>query len=81
MARVILPKPLAEQTGGELELEIDASNVRGLIRELDRRFPGIGEALTDKTAVAIDGEIVNDALLEPVGEDSEVHFLPRVGGG
>jgi hypothetical protein len=32
-------------------------------------------------AVAIDGEIFNDPMLEAVGPDSEVHFLPRVGGG
>ena len=81
MAHVILPKPLAERTGGILEIEIDARNVRGLIRELDRRFPGIGESLLEQTAVAIDGEIVNDALLEPVRPESEVHFLPRVAGG
>lgn len=81
MARVILPKPMAAQTGGQLEFEIDARNVRGLIRELDGLFPGIGEGLAHGVAVAIDGEILSDPLLEPVGVDSEVHFLPRVGGG
>ena len=81
MAHVILPKPLAERTGGILEAEVDALNVRGLIRELDRRFPGIGEILSEQTAVAIDGEIVSDGLLQPVQSESEVHFLPRVGGG
>ena len=34
-----------------------------------------------RAAVAIDGEIYNDPLLEAVEPDSEVHFLPRVGGG
>ena len=81
MARVILPKPLAAQTGGQLEFEIDARNVRGLIRELERLFPGIEEGLADGVAVAIDGEIVTDALLESIDAESEVHFLPRVGGG
>ena len=81
LARVILPKPLAAQTGGQLEFEIDARNVRGLIRELERLFPGIEEGLADGVAVAIDGEIVTDALLESIDAESEVHFLPRVGGG
>jgi len=31
--------------------------------------------------VAIDGEITNEPLLEPLEPESEVHFLPRVGGG
>ena len=54
--------------------------MRRLLAELERRFPGLGEALAG-AAVAIDGEIFPDPLLEPVGPDSEVHFLPRVGGG
>lgn len=81
MARVILPKPLAEITGGQLEFEIEATNVRALIRELDRMFPGVDELLSGQVAVAIDGEIMSDPLLEPLQSDMEVHFLPRVGGG
>jgi hypothetical protein len=33
------------------------------------------------TAVAVDGEIIQEALLEPLGPNSEVHFLPSFGGG
>jgi molybdopterin converting factor small subunit len=62
-------------------LEVEASDVRQLLAELERRFPGLGEALRTETAVAIDGEIHPDPLLEPVGPASEVHFLPRVSGG
>jgi hypothetical protein len=32
-------------------------------------------------AVAIDGDIIVDPLLEPIGPDSEVHFLHFVAGG
>jgi molybdopterin converting factor small subunit len=32
-------------------------------------------------AVAIDGQIFQDALLEPIGTDSEVYLLPQVAGG
>ncbi len=32
-------------------------------------------------AVAIDGEVARMGLLEKVGENSEVHFVPAVGGG
>ncbi|MEE3327556.1 MAG: MoaD/ThiS family protein [Myxococcota bacterium] len=81
MARVILPRPLAEMTGGELEFEIEAGNVRALIRELDRLFPGMGDLLSGQVTVAIDGEIMSDPLLEPLVAENEVHFLPRVGGG
>jgi molybdopterin converting factor small subunit len=32
-------------------------------------------------AVAIDGEIYQSPLLEKIGAESEVHFLPPIGGG
>ncbi len=32
-------------------------------------------------AVAIDGHIYQDALLQPIGADSEVHILPPIAGG
>jgi hypothetical protein len=32
-------------------------------------------------AVAIDGEIIEDPLLEPIRPESEIHFLPRISGG
>ena len=32
-------------------------------------------------AVAIDGEVARMGLLEEVGETSEVHFVPAIGGG
>ena len=81
MAKVIFSKALLRFTDGAESVEIDASNVRQLIIELDRRFPGIGAQLRGGTAVAVDGEILQEALLEPIGPDSEVHFLPSFGGG
>lgn len=81
MARVFLPQGLAERAGGQLEHEIEGENVRALLANLDARFPGLAAELEGRAAVAIDGEIFNDPLLEPVEESSEVYFLPRLGGG
>jgi len=81
LAKVIFTTELRRFTGGVKSVEIEASNVRQLIIELDRRYPGIGAQLRAGTAVAIDGEIVQEALLEPIGPTSEVHFLPSLGGG
>ena len=45
------------------------------------------ERLVDKhkikpnISVAIDGEVTPMGMLEKVGESSEVHFLPAIGGG
>jgi molybdopterin converting factor small subunit len=60
---------------------LKVASVRELIDALDQRFPGLGAVLREDTAIAIDGEIYPDALLERIEPGSEVHFLPRVGGG
>ncbi len=82
MARVILQGELARRyTGGQAQLEIPAADYSSLLAELERRHPGLVHALGVRTAVAIDGEIFHDPLHEPIGPDSEVHFMPLIGGG
>ncbi|MBI06604.1 MAG: molybdopterin synthase sulfur carrier subunit [Rhodospirillaceae bacterium] len=82
MARVILTSGLGNQfCGGETEFNIDAADVRSLLTLLEVRFPGIKPELEREMAVAIDGEIYQDPFLEKIASDSEVYFLPRVGGG
>ena len=67
--------------GGETELEVEATSVRQIFRQLQERFPNIKSHMIDDIAVAIDGTIYQDAWLEKVTEDSEVYLLPRIGGG
>ena len=43
-----------------------------MIPELDRRFPGLGHQIEEGMAVAIDGEIFQDAYLAPLNPDSEI---------
>ena len=82
MALVILPGELARRfTGGQVRLEIPAPDYSTLLTELERRYPGLVAAIGVRTAVAIDGEIFHDPLHEPVAADSEVHFMPLIGGG
>ena len=83
MARIILTDSLSKQfTGGDSDFEIVAPSVRSLIRELDSLYPGLGAQVNDGTlSVAIDGDIYQDAFLEELNPDSEVAFLPKIGGG
>ena len=82
MARVILTSGLGNQfCNGETEFEIKVADGRQLIAVLETRFPGIKTELEREMAVAIDGEIYQDPFLECIGQDSEVYFLPRIGGG
>ncbi len=82
MATVILQGELARRfTGGQARLTLEVADYSALLAELAQRFPGLVEAIGVHTAVAIDGEIFHDPLHEPMAADSEVHFMPLIGGG
>jgi sulfur-carrier protein len=81
MARVVLSKSLAQLAGGQAALEIEAATVRQLMRALEARYPEMGPELRSGLAIAIDGEIIQDPLLEALEPNTEVHFLPAIGGG
>jgi sulfur-carrier protein len=68
-------------TGGVTEFDVEANTVRRMIAELDRRYPGLGTQIDESMAVAIDGEIFQDAYLAPLKPDSEVVLIPKIGGG
>jgi hypothetical protein len=82
MPRVILAGIAARRfTGGETEFEVEADTVRRMIAELDRRFPGLGHQIDEGMAVAIDGEIYQDAYQARLEPDSEIVLIPKIGGG
>jgi sulfur-carrier protein len=81
MARVVLTKGLTQFTGGERELELEASSIRQLLRQLGDRHPALAPHLEEGVAVVIDGEIYQDAWLEPIPPGSEVHVIPKIAGG
>ena len=83
MARVVLSGDLGRRfAGGEVEIRVPGSNVLRLIKALEERYPGIAEVLeSDAMAIAIDGIVYQDAMLEEVGAESEVYFLPAIRGG
>ena len=81
MARVVLSGTLKELAGGESEVELDARDVRQLLRALGERFPALAPHLEQGYAIAIDGEIFQDAWFAPIGPESEVHLVPAIRGG
>jgi molybdopterin converting factor small subunit len=81
VARVVLIGNLAQLTGGVAEFQLSASTVKQLFQQLTALHPEIAPHLDDGVAVAIDGQIFQDSLLEPIGPDSEVFLLPRIAGG
>ena len=80
MASVVLPDTFLAITQGERELTSQAETYRELVQELVARWPELAELL-ERSAVAIDGQIYQDAFLEPLAPDSEVFFMARIEGG
>ena len=87
MATVFIPSLMQKLSDGKSRVEIEGSSVRQIVNNLEAQYPGFMERLVDdgrikgNISVAIDGEITPLGMLEKVGEDSEVHFLPAIGGG
>jgi sulfur-carrier protein len=53
-------------TGGVREFTVEARNLRGVIKEVDRLYPGLGHHVEEETTVAIDGEIHETAHFQPI---------------
>lgn len=81
MSRVVLAGTLRQYTGGVAELELEAGTVRQLFRQLGERYPKLKPHLEEGLAVALDGQILQDAWHEPIPPDSEVFVLPQIAGG
>ena len=81
MIKVFLGSNLKNFTNGVEELEVEATSVKSLIAEMDRRYPGIADALESGFALAIDGEVIANPGYEKLKEASEVRFLSQMRGG
>ena len=81
MIKVFLGSNLKNFTNGVEELEVEATSVKSLIVEMDRRYPGIADALESGFALAIDGEVIANPGYEKLAEVSEVRFLSPMRGG
>lgn len=88
MATVWVPGPLKELTGGRETVSASGATVKEVVDDLDRSYPGFKAAIIQEglllrpgIAVAVDGNVVKKGLLHPVNADSEVFFVPAIGGG
>ena len=83
MPRVVLSSGSAAQrfADGRTEFEVEATTFRRLVLELEQRFPGLGKQVEESMAIAIDGEIFQDAYAAKRKPDSEIYLIPKIGGG
>jgi molybdopterin converting factor small subunit len=87
MPTVVIPSLLRKFTDGIERVDVPGKSIRELVRHLGERFPGLDTQLLQdgdirpSIAVSIDGEIATGGVLDTVGENSEIHFIPALGGG
>jgi molybdopterin synthase sulfur carrier subunit len=87
MVRVHIQPQLRDLTGGKSEVDAPGGNLRELILALDAAHPGLAARLVREgqlapgIAVSIDGVVTSRGMLAPISPESEVHFLPAIGGG
>ncbi len=87
MATVWIPSLLRPLTSGQKQVTAPGATVGEVIAALDRQYPGIrqrvcdGDRLQPGIAVAVDGVVGTQGLLQPVGLESELHITPAISGG
>ena len=87
---VKIPTPLRRVTNGASTVEAGGGNVRELIEDLERQFPGMRERLCDETGairrfvnVFIGDEDIRflEGIDTPITEGAQVSIIPAVAGG
>jgi sulfur-carrier protein len=87
MANVFIPAVWRDLSHGVAEVQVAGDSLEQVVAALETRFPGIAACLIEdgriagSLAVSIDGAITSRGLLAPVRPESEIHFLPAIGGG
>ena len=89
MANVYIPSLMRDLTSGVEILQIAGEDMRQIITNLENSYPGFQKRLLEddrqrikpNIAVMIDGRNARRILNEKVDKNSEIHFLPAIGGG
>ena len=89
MPDVWIPAQMQRITGAPDRVQVEGATVRQVINNLERMHPGMKELLYDEEldditpglAVIVDGDVSQLGLMERVSAETEMHFLPAIGGG
>ena len=79
MAMVFFSGELQRFTGEE-KTSVVALNYRELLEELRNKYPDLANSEIASMAIAIDGEIVHEPLLELIPKGAELHFFHFIAG-
>ncbi len=88
--RVRIPAPLQKLTGGQAEVTAEGANVKEIIEDLEKRFPGLKERVCDEKGAV--RKFINIYVNEedvrflnksetPLKDGDEVSIIPAIAGG
>lgn len=87
MATVHIPPLMRDLTGGAQTVAVEGATLGRVIDALESRHPGLrdrlveGDRLHEGIAIAVDGEVTQLDLIQPVGPHSDIHIMPAIAGG
>ncbi len=81
MVKVLLWGSLRSATGGQAEVEVEASTFKELLDRLSEDYPGLKPQIERGVSLALDGVIYREAWFTPIGPDNEVVLMPYMTGG
>ncbi len=87
MALVLIPPLMRDLTGGIAQVSIGGTTVGCVLLSLDAVYPGFlgrlcqGGDINPNIGVVVDGVLSDLRMLQPVGDDSEIQFVPALQGG
>ena len=87
MARVFIPSQIRDLTGGQEVVQVSGATVREVVDALETIHPGTRDRLCrdgqlrSGLMIAVDSSVASSGLRTRIEHDSEIHFLPAIGGG
>lgn len=90
LVRVRVPTPLRKFTQGADEVDAQGQNVRAVVEDLDRKFPGIKERICDENGkvrrfvnVYVNGDDIRflQNLETATKEGDNISIVPAIAGG
>jgi len=88
--KVRIPTPLQKLTGNLSEVEVNGRNIRELVENLEKKYPGIKERITDEKGkirrfvnIYVNEEDIRFLQMEetPLKDGDEVSIIPAIAGG
>lgn len=87
MPRLFIPPLLRPFCEGQDEVIVEGSTVLEAVRSLEQQYPGVLDRLCPEgklrsgMSVTVDQNVSPRGLAQKVLPESEIHFLPALGGG